>query len=112
MRSGLPFSRTATPSSGRDFSRQGRQGHHLCRQDIIYNEITAHDNALTRPWSITEKAQRNPKARPLCRTAVCGKQYEGQDRRRALFPERGWQAHADPQGPIAAGLAIFTRKQQ
>ncbi len=30
-----------------------------------------HDNALTRPWSITKKAQRNPKARPLWRTAVC-----------------------------------------
>ena len=40
-------------------------------KNIIYNEITVQDNALTRPWSITKKAQRNAKARPLWRTAVC-----------------------------------------
>jgi len=30
-----------------------------------------HDNALTRPWSITKTAKRSAKARPLWRTAVC-----------------------------------------
>src|SRR5947209_12150373 len=34
-------------------------------KDILYNEITVFDNALTRPWSITKKAKRNPKAHPL-----------------------------------------------
>ena len=40
-------------------------------KNILHNEITVHDNALTRPWSITKKAQCNPKARPLWHTAVC-----------------------------------------
>jgi hypothetical protein len=40
-------------------------------KDILYNEITVFDSALTRPWSITKKAKRIPKARPLWRTAVC-----------------------------------------
>jgi hypothetical protein len=40
-------------------------------KNILYNEITVDDSALTRPWSITKKAQRNPNARPLWRTAVC-----------------------------------------
>src|SRR5262249_38205637 len=44
---------------------------------------------------------------PLALGRLRGKQYEGQDRRRALFPERGRQADADPQGPTSAGLAIF-----
>src|SRR2546421_168291 len=34
-------------------------------KDILYDEITVFDNALTRPWSITKKAKRSPKARPL-----------------------------------------------
>jgi hypothetical protein len=43
-------------------------------KDILYNEITVFDNALTRPWSITKKAKRSPKARPLWRTAVCAEE--------------------------------------
>jgi hypothetical protein len=39
--------------------------------NILHNEITVHDNALTRPWSITKTLKRNPKAHPLWRTAVC-----------------------------------------
>jgi hypothetical protein len=43
-------------------------------KDILYDEITVFDNALTRPWSITKKAKRSPKARPLWRTAVCAEE--------------------------------------
>jgi len=39
--------------------------------NIIYDEITVIDHALTEPWSIKKKAKRNPKARPLWQTAVC-----------------------------------------
>ena len=39
--------------------------------NIIYDEITVIDNALTEPWSIKKKARRSPKARPLWQTAVC-----------------------------------------
>jgi len=42
--------------------------------DILYDEITVFDNALTRPWSITKKAKRSAKARPLWRTAVCAEE--------------------------------------
>jgi hypothetical protein len=40
-------------------------------KDILYNEITVIDNALTRPWSITKKMRRVARDRPLWRTAVC-----------------------------------------
>jgi len=40
-------------------------------RNILYNEITVIDNALTQPWSITKKARRDPKARPVWLTAVC-----------------------------------------
>jgi hypothetical protein len=39
-------------------------------KNIIYDEITVFDNALTKPWSITKKAARNPK-RPLWRQEAC-----------------------------------------
>ncbi len=39
--------------------------------NILYNDLTVIDNALTRPWSITKKAGRTPKPRPMWQTAVC-----------------------------------------
>ena len=58
-------------------------------KEILYNQITVFDNALTRPWSITKKMKRMAKDRPLWRTAVCA---ENNARLRiedgALFPER------------------------
>jgi hypothetical protein len=42
-------------------------------KNVITVEITVHDNALTKPWSITKKASRNPKPAPkvLWRTEAC-----------------------------------------
>ena len=40
-------------------------------KNVIYDEITVFDNALTKPWSVTKKATRNPKPRPLWRTEAC-----------------------------------------
>jgi hypothetical protein len=40
-------------------------------KNIIYDQITVVDNALTRPWTITKKAQRIALERPVWRTAVC-----------------------------------------
>src|SRR6476661_4926438 len=37
-------------------------------KDIIHNEITVFDSALTRPWSIAKTAKRNPQPHPLWRT--------------------------------------------
>jgi hypothetical protein len=39
--------------------------------EIIWNEITVIDNALTEPWSAKKKAHRSPTAKPLWQTAVC-----------------------------------------
>jgi hypothetical protein len=40
-------------------------------KNILYDEITVHDNSLTRPWSVTKKMKRIARDRPLWRTAVC-----------------------------------------
>jgi hypothetical protein len=40
-------------------------------RNIIYDEITVLDHALTRPWNVTKKATRNPNARPVWRSEVC-----------------------------------------
>jgi hypothetical protein len=64
-------------ASGLPFHRDGKtvikERIYLDKTDknILYDEITVHDNALTRPWSTTKKAHRIQKAHPLWRTAVC-----------------------------------------
>jgi hypothetical protein len=40
-------------------------------RNILHNDITVTDNALTRPWSVSKKAGRNLKPQPLWRSAVC-----------------------------------------
>ena len=46
---------------------------HLDKSDpnILYDDLTVIDNALTRPWSITKKAGRVPNPKPMWQTAVC-----------------------------------------
>jgi hypothetical protein len=46
---------------------------HLDKSDpnVLYDDITVIDNALTRPWSITKKAGRVPNPKPMWQTAVC-----------------------------------------
>jgi len=39
--------------------------------NLIYNDLTVIDSALTRPWSITKKAERVSNPRPMWQTAVC-----------------------------------------
>jgi hypothetical protein len=39
--------------------------------DILYDDITVFDHALTRPWSIRKKARRNPNPRPVWLSEVC-----------------------------------------
>ena len=40
-------------------------------RNVIYDELTVIDHALTRPWSVTKQAKREPKAKPFWQTAVC-----------------------------------------
>jgi hypothetical protein len=46
---------------------------HLDKADpnTLYDEITVIDHALTRPWAITKKYQRNPTKDPVWRETVC-----------------------------------------
>jgi len=39
--------------------------------NVIYDDITVYDHALTRPWTITRKAVRDPNPRPAWRTEEC-----------------------------------------
>jgi hypothetical protein len=39
--------------------------------NILHNEITVLDNALTRPWSVDKAFRRNPNARPRWRETSC-----------------------------------------
>jgi hypothetical protein len=39
--------------------------------DLLLNEITVIDNALTRPWTVLKKAKRDPSPQPAWREVVC-----------------------------------------
>ena len=40
-------------------------------RNILYDEITVFDNALTRPWTVTKKYRRVQDAQPVWRESVC-----------------------------------------
>jgi hypothetical protein len=39
--------------------------------NILHNQITVIDNALTQPWIVPKKARRDPSPRPIWRSAAC-----------------------------------------
>jgi hypothetical protein len=39
--------------------------------NVIYDEITSYDHALTRPWTVMKKYVRNANPRPLWRETIC-----------------------------------------
>jgi hypothetical protein len=82
-------------------------------KNILYDEITVYDSALTRPWSITKKAQRNPKAHPLWRTAVCAEnntRVKIEDEHYFLSADGKLMPTRKDQPP--PDLRYFTRKQR
>jgi hypothetical protein len=40
-------------------------------RNLLHDEITVIDNALTRPWTVTRSYRRDPNARPVWREVVC-----------------------------------------
>src|SRR5262249_47639412 len=40
-------------------------------RDVMHNEITVIDKALTRPWTVTKNYRRDPSARPVWREYIC-----------------------------------------
>jgi hypothetical protein len=69
-------------------------------KDILYNEITVIDNAMTRPWSLTKKMKRVARERPLWRTAVCA-----ENNARVKIEDENYYLSAD-------GKLMPTRKDQ
>ena len=63
--SGLPLSQ--------DNKSVIKERFHLDKNDpnTLYDDMTVYDDALTRPWSITKTAKRNPNPRPKWHTDVC-----------------------------------------
>ena len=41
-------------------------------RNFLYDEITTIDNALTRPWTVKKKYQRDPNPRPVWVENICG----------------------------------------
>ncbi|HEY6258090.1 MAG TPA: hypothetical protein VIY51_20095 [Xanthobacteraceae bacterium] len=44
---------------------------HLDKADILHDEITVYDHALTRPWSVDKTFRRNPNPRPKWNETSC-----------------------------------------
>ena len=40
-------------------------------KNILHDEITVHDHALTRPWTVTRDLRRNPNPQPTWREFIC-----------------------------------------
>ena len=70
------------------------------RPDLLYDEITSHDHALTRPWTVTKKYVHSPDPRPLWRESVCAEANPHVE-----IAKQGYMISAD-------GLLMPTRKDQ
>ena len=76
--------------------------------NVLYDEITTINSALTRPWTVTKKYARLPvKATAMDRGSLHRRQQRPRDRRAGLFPQRRRLSDADKKGSGAAGPAAF-----
>jgi hypothetical protein len=75
---------------------------YLDKQDpnLLHDEITVFDSALTKPWTITKKFQRDPNPRPVWREVVCS-----EDNQHVEIGKQSYFLSAD-------GLLMPTRKDQ
>jgi hypothetical protein len=77
-------------------------------RNILYDDITVLDHALTQPWTLHKKIARVNAARPVWRSDLLrGRQRAGAHRQGRLFPERGRLSDADQERPGAARSALF-----
>jgi hypothetical protein len=44
---------------------------HQTNRNLLYDEITTIDHALTRPWTVTQNYRRSPSPQPFWREYVC-----------------------------------------
>jgi hypothetical protein len=68
--------------------------------NILHDEITSYDNALTRPWTVIKTYVHNPDPRPMWRETVCGEANNHIE-----IAKQGYMISAD-------GLLMPTRKNQ
>ena len=77
-------------------------------RNLLHDEITVTDHALTRPWTVTKSYKRNSDPLADWPEFICNERLPLRPpRRRGLPARRGWPAHPDPAGPAAAGPAIL-----
>ena len=77
-----------------------RERFHVDQSNILHNEITVIDHALTRPWSVDKPFRHNPNPRPIWREASC---TEGNNQ--VLIGKENYFLSAD-------GLLMPTKKDQ
>jgi len=68
--------------------------------NLLYDEITSIDHALTRPWTVLKKYSRKPDPRPVWRESVCA-----DDNNHVEIAKEGYMRSAE-------GLLMPTRKNQ
>ena len=73
--------------------------------DILHDEITTIDHALTRSWTVM-KIPARPQTH-LDRGSLYGVESARADRQGELHDERGWLPNAREKGPAAAGFAVL-----
>ena len=76
--------------------------------DLLHDDMTVIDHALTRPWTVAKKYRREKVARPIWPEDICtdhnGLIFIGNDH---VLRERRRPADAVEKGPAAAGPALF-----
>ena len=70
--------------------------------NVLYNEITTIDKALTRPWTATKNIVASKETAGLARGGLLRRQCSRRDRWADLFPQCGWASDAGPEEPAPA----------
>ena len=81
--------------------------------NILHDEITTIDHALTRPWTVDKRYVHNPNPRPVWLEYYLDEaNAQVIDRQGKLFPERGRALDARQEGSAAARLALFQANRE
>jgi hypothetical protein len=79
--------------------------------DMLHDEITVIDQALTQPWTATKNYRRDPKAQPVWLEFICADANPRRDRQGALFPRRRRPVDAATKGQAPPDLRHFKQSQ-
>ena len=79
--------------------------------DLLHDEVTTIDNALTQPWTVLENLSARERA-DLVRLQLPGRQSSCAHRQGELLRQRGRRAVAVEEGPDAAAAEVFRSGQE